>query len=506
MRILNADALTSHGNIPGRRAVLEILEAGLRAADPYGHTRRLIHLDGGRLVVGHPDFEPRGDPRSGVEMIDLSQVGRIFVFGAGKGIQYAAKAIEDALGDHLAGGHVIAKHGDDPILERIGVTFGAHPVPDEGCVEGCRRILELCAGLRLEDLVFTLVGNGVSALLTLPAPGINLGDIQKVTYLMQIERGAPTQDLNPVRNHLDALKGGRIARLFRRLKAIHILVFDANALHRPEERSGRLRGGYEALMHNNLWLHTLPDCTTFADAVRMLKKWDAWEAVPEAVRQHLLHASPCQETVKADEYEQMDFRIFGVMPAHLGMIPAAKEKAASLGFRPYTLSNFLQAEAREAGLALADIAANVTKEGQPVEAPCALLSTGELLVTVGQEHGAGGRNQEFALAAALRLEGNRRIVVGAIDSDGTDGPGGQFWEGSQPFPCLAGGLVDGTSAAVARAAGVDIHAALRRHDASPALWKLGDGILASHNISLGDLGVFLIAGGEVEHSNFERQK
>jgi glycerate 2-kinase len=147
----------------------------------------------------------------------------------------------------------------------------------------------------------------------------------------------------------------------------------------------------------------------------------------------------------------------------------------------------------------------VVREGQPFEPPCALFSSGELLATVGQEHGTGGRNQEFALAAAMRLEGNRRVVVGAIDSDGTDGPGGQFWEGSDPLPCLAGGLVDGTSAAAARASGVDIHAALRRHDASPALWKMGDGILANHNISLGDLGVFLIAGREKDPTDSERK-
>jgi glycerate-2-kinase len=440
-----------------------------------------------------------------MKILDLSLIGRIFVFGAGKGIQYAAKAFEDVLGDRLAGGHVIAKHGDERILERIGVTYGAHPVPDEGCVDGCRRIVELCAGLRPEDLVFTLAGNGVSALLTLPAPGITLSDIQQVTYLMQIDRGAPTQDLNPVRNHLDVLKSGRIARLFRHCKAIHVLMFDPNAFIEPDERGSRPRGGYDLLMHRNLWLHTLPDCTTFADAVRMLKKWDAWEAVSEAVRQHLLRASPDQETVKAAEYEQLDCRVFGVMPAALGMIPAAREKAARLGFRPYTLSSFLQAEAREAGLALADIASNVVNQGQPFEAPCALFSSGELLVTVGQEHGTGGRNQEFALAAALRLEGSRRIVVGAIDSDGTDGPGGQFWEGNAPLPCLAGGLVDGTSAAAARAVGVDLHAALRRHDASPALGKMGDGILASHNASLGDLGVFLIAGREIDPLGSQRK-
>ncbi len=499
MRILNAEALSSHGNILGRKAVLEILEAGLQAADPYLNTRKLICLENGRLIVGNPDFEPDDDPRTGSEVFDLSQAGRIFVFGAGKGIQVAAKAFEDVLGERLAGGHVIAKHGDELILKRIGVTFGSHPVPDEGCVLGCQRILAMCQDLRPEDLVFTVVGNGVSALLTLPAPGISLEDIRRVTSLMQIERGAPTQDLNPVRNHLDAMKGGRISRLFGGLKAVHIIVFDPNTILLPEKMNGRPCGGYEHLMHSNLWLHTLPDCTTFGDAVKMLHKWDAWEQAPDAVRQHLLRGDPAQETVKADEFERMDTRVFGVMPGRLGMLPAARKKAAELGYHPYTLSGWLQAEAREAGFTLSDIAASIEKTGEPFEPPCALFTSGELLVTVGQEHGVGGRNQEFVLAAALRLEGSQGIVVGAVDSDGTDGPGGQFWAEHEPLPCLAGGLVDGASASAARRAGVDLHDALRRHDATPALWKMGDGILASHNVSMGDLGVILVRRDESEN-------
>ncbi|MCU0500918.1 MAG: DUF4147 domain-containing protein, partial [Anaerolineae bacterium] len=128
MRILNQGALTSHGNIAGRRALVEIMEAGLQAADPYNNTHRLIRRAGNRLIVGCRDFEPAGDPHSGDEVIDLDQIGRILVFGAGKGIQRIARAIEDILGDRLTGGHVIAKHGDEVICERIGVTHGAHPV------------------------------------------------------------------------------------------------------------------------------------------------------------------------------------------------------------------------------------------------------------------------------------------------------------------------------------------------------------------------------------------
>ena len=115
MRILNQNALTAHGNVAGRTALVAILEAGLQAADPYHNTRRLIRRQGNRLLIGCRDFEPAGDPQSGDEVIDLDAVGRIYVFGAGKGVQRIARAIEDVLGDRLTGGHVIAKHGDEVI-------------------------------------------------------------------------------------------------------------------------------------------------------------------------------------------------------------------------------------------------------------------------------------------------------------------------------------------------------------------------------------------------------
>ena len=480
MRILNRDTLVSHGNVQGRKAAIDILEAGLVAADPYYATLKLLRVDEGKLIVGNPDYEPIGSARFGYEVYDLSKVGRIFVFGAAKGVQRVAKAIEDVLGDRLAGGCVIAKHGDEHILQRVEVIHGAHPVPDEGCVEGCRKILDMCQSLREDDLVFTIAGNGVSALLTMPVPGVSLEDVRETTYIMQIERGAPTGDLNAIRNHLDMMKGGRISRYLQPAKAIHIIAVDPSS--------------YDQLMHRNLWLHTLPDCTTFEGAVRMLKKWDAWEAVPSSVREHLQRADPAQETVKATEFTQWDYRIFGVMPNRLSTVPAAMKKAAELGFRPYKLSSFLHAEANQAALVIADIARNVERNGEPFEPPCALFTTGELLVTVGKEKGIGGRNQEYALAAALRIEGSQNIVMAGVDSDGTDGPGTQFVEECEGIPQLTGGIVDGQTAAEARLMGVDILAEIRRHNSTVALCKLKSGIEATHNISVGDLGVTLILG------------
>lgn len=479
-RILNLESLASHGNVRGRKALLEVLEAGLQAGDPYQNTRKLLRVENGKLIVGNRDFEPAGSPKTGDEVYDLTQVGRIYVFGAGKGVQRVAKAIEDVLGDRLTGGHVIGKHGDEIILEKIGVTLGGHPVPDEGCVRGCQSILQMCRGLRKEDLVITVAANGVSSLLTLPAPGVSLEDVRQVTYMMQIERGVPTGDLNPVRNHLDLMKGGRLSRYIQPARAIHIIVFDP--------------GEHDLLMRRNLWLHNLPDCTTFQDAVAMLKKWDAWDEAPPAVRAHLLKADPQMETVKAEAFEKTDYRIFGVMPNRLGVVPSAQRKAQELGFRPYKLASALQAEAAQAGSVIASIALTVEREGVPFEPPCALFTSGEVVVTVGKQDGVGGRNQEYALAAALRIAGSKNIVVGAVDTDGTDGPGGYFASDAGGIRCLAGGIVDGETVAEARAAGVDLVAELKRHNTSAPLWKLESGIAATQNISLGDLGVTLILG------------
>jgi len=492
LRILNADGLCSHGNVAGRKHMVEILEAGLQAADPYHNVRKLMRVEDGCLRIGHPLFEPGGSPRTGEEVFDLNRVGKIYVVGAAKGVQYGAKAIEDVLGDRLSGGHVIAKHGDEPLLERIGVTYGAHPVPDEGCVRGCQEILKILDAVKPEDLVITIVGNGVSALLTLPVEGVSLEDVRQITYMMQIEKGAPTEDLNPVRNHLDQMKGGQISRRLRHVRAIHLLMFDANDFIYPRDIPRSARYGYYHLMHRNLWLHTLPDFTTFQDAVAMLKKWGVWERTPEAARRYLLTAGPERETVKCAEFEQWNHRIYGVMPKELGVLAAAAAKAAELGYTPHILSRFLQAEASQAGYTIADIAKTVERDGTPFEPPCALLSSGELLVTVGTERGVGGRNQEFALAAARRIRGSAGIVVGAVDTDGTDGPGGQFWAGERAVPCLGGGLVDGQTALEAEAAGIDLHAALSHHDTSAALWALNCGVHISQNISLGDLDVMLI--------------
>jgi glycerate-2-kinase len=485
-RILNADTLTDHGLVEGRLLMLDILEHGLRAADPYYATKALLRREGDILTVGGDAYAPPGTPLPGPAVIDLSKINRIYCLGGGKGIQGCAKAIEELLGDRLTGGVVIDKHGTPLILERVQVVYGAHPIPDEGCAEGCRRIVEIAKTLGPDDLVFTMTGNGVGSLLTLPAPGITVEDIRQVVYMFQIERGGPTGDLVPIRNHLDSIKGGQFTRYLKNAQVIHLINFN-----RPKS--------YHQMVYGTpyRWMHLLPDSSTFADAVASLKKWDLWERVPQAVRDRLLAADPAGETLKGDEFERLGNKVFFIFSRETGVVVTAKRRAEELGLRTRVLFNNydMQAEASQVGRVVANLAKHSEYDGDPFEPPLALLSGGELLVTVGTETGMGGRDQEYITSAALQIAGTQNIVMASVDSDGTDGPGHQFVgpEYAQ-IPVLTGGIVDGQTALRAKELGINLVDALKRHDTSPALWALGDGVVTLPAMSMGDLSVTIILG------------
>jgi glycerate 2-kinase len=199
------------------------------------------------------------------------------------------------------------------------------------------------------------------------------------------------------------------------------------------------------------------------------------------------------ETVKPDEYLTFPHRIFCVFREEEGRWATPRRKAEELGLRSVLLATGMHVEASQAGRYAAAIARTIAAAGQPFEPPVALITGGEMIVTVGQEHGVGGRNQEWALSAALQIAGNPHIVMGAVDSDGTDGPGSQYIAGAV-YPTLAGGLVDGYTVAEAQARGVDLRQALRRHDTTPALLALDSGVLAPQSTGLLDLGVVLVMG------------
>jgi len=489
-RILNMETLTSHGNVEGRKLVCDILEAGLQAGDPYNTTRQMLKLEGSRLTVGDPAFEPLYTPHPGSDSYDLkTDIDRVFVFAAGKGMLRVVKALEDVLGDYITGGIALVKYGDKEELSRVEVLYGAHPVPDANCVEGCRKISEMIQSLHLtpRDLVFTAIGNGVGSLLTYPAEGIPLKAVSDMVQLLQIEKGAPTAELSIVRNQVDRLKGGRITRLLHPAKMVHLLAVDCNY-----GNTGAV--GYPGLMDLNVWLHTLPDCGSKEFAAYILDKWDAWDRVDESIRTHLQKAEEEQEVMRSDEFEKMDCKIYGVMPDKMGPLPKAMKRAEELGYSAHLINRGHALEASVMGQFFGLLGNCAANEGQPFPAPCALFYTGEMLVTVGQEGGVGGRDQECALSAVQALAGNRRAVLGCVDTDGTDGPGGHFCDEATDMgiTALSGGLVDGFTLQEAQEKDADLISALKTHGSSLPLWQLNCGIWATQNISVQDLVVLLV--------------
>ena len=490
MRVLNSEQILSHGNINGRKDIMEILEAGLRATDPYNNTMSLFERDGNILKVGNPRFEADGDPNSGIDTLDLNDYNRVFVVGAGKGVQRIAKAIEDVLGDWLTCGEVISKHGDESILKRIGNTYGAHPTPDEGCVAGSKKIFELSKDITERDLVFTIITNGGSSLLTLPCDGISLKDVEDITYLVQIVKGIPTSDLNNIRNNIDRLKAGRITRAFHPAKMYHLFGADANCAN-GKKWSCKYEGmtNYERTLRSNRWLHNLPDASTFEDAKRIIEMYDLKSECPKSILDAIYEADPANEVLKYEEYIMTNSRFFGIMPDDEG-VKASRDKAVELGYDTYVLTRMLCTEAKAAAQMTTAIALNIDLSKEPFVPPVALITAGELLVTVGKSTGIGGRNQEFCLSAAMSIKDRRKIIIGSVDSDGTDGPGGLNLDGAPD--CLGGAIVDGHTAIEAEEMGLCLFDYLKEHASSEPLWKLGSGLNIEHGISTNDITVTLI--------------
>lgn len=485
MRIKNKAMLNGHGNVEGRRIVTELLDAGLDALDPYYRVKALVRVEDHKIILNTEGFEMKGDPHAGPCTFDLNDYDRVFVIGAAKGVQRAALALEEVLGDVLTAGHVIGKHGDGVQCKRIGVTLAGHPVPDECCIEGCKKIEALARDITARDLVFTIFGSGCSSLMTYPAEDISLADIAEFTRLMQIEKGVPTSDLNPVRTHLDRFKGGRIARLFQPAALVNLVTADPSKTDTAVKRVS-----YFELMRTNTFFPAIAGASTYAECISIIKKWDAWDRTPESIRRHLLAGTPETENMSIEEYESLNARFFGLIFKDATVYPAVRKRAAELGFPCVMLSEYMNAEAREAGIVNAQMALCAERMNEPFRPPVVLMSSGENVVTVGSESGVGGRNQEYCMAAALKIAGSEKIVIGAVDTDGTDGPGGLALEGAPG--CLAGAVVDGQTAAEAEAAGEDLWEALKTHGTSAPLWRLGCGVEAEHNVSALDLGVILI--------------
>lgn len=430
--IRNKNELLSHGNVEARKAALSIIEYTLGAIDSYELVRELVSLQGNTLRVGSRTY-------------DLSRFWNIYVVGAGKGSSSIAQALEDTLEDKIKSGLVIEKRGQGRKLKRVDVIEAGHPVPDEQGVEGSKKIVEIANSAKQGDLVFACITGGCSALMTLPTEGISLEEVRKVTDLL-LMCGAEIQEINAVRKHISQVMGGRLAMHIHPAELVGLIVVDEVA--------------------GLPWGPTVDDTTTFADALSVLKKYELLEKVPVSVRKHVQNADPKQETPKVDDFEREGIKAHNFVLASSGTVcEAARRRAQELGYNSMILSTVLEGESREAGIALAGIAKEVETNGRPLKPPCALVVGGETTVTIVGQPGEGGRNQEFALGASLKIDGSRNIAIASIGTDGTDGP-----------TDIAGAVVDGYTVERAKQKRIDVFENLVRHNSSYVFRQLDDAI------------------------------
>src|ERR671921_804812 len=423
----------------------QILSAGLAAADPQMAVRRELELEDGAILAGEKRFEPR----------------RVFVLAAGKAAGAMAKAAEELLGEKVSGGLVVTKDGHDPGPEGFETLFASHPEPDERSVEAARKVQELAESLGEEDLLLTLISGGASALLADPAASIELADLKQLTSAL-LKSGADIGEINTVRKHVSVLKGGGLVRLAHPAPTISLLLSDVVGDEPSSIASGL----------------TAPDPTTLENTRRVLERYGI--EPPDSVANHLQNA---EETPASDDpiFENVVNRICG---GGRHAAEAAAKAAGGLGDAPLLLTTTLTGDALGAASMYAAIIREVLASGNPITAPCAIVSGGEATVTV-RGGGAGGPNQEFALALAVELDGVEGWAAFSADTDGHDGS-----------TAAAGGIVDDETARVIRDGGVDPEEALADNDSFPAL-RAGGALLVTGptGTNVNDLRVALISRG-----------
>ena len=480
MLIKNREELTSHGDREGRALALDILEGGLAAADPYVNTQKLIRIEGDKLLVGgHPEMDVSG---YGDEVIDLSEIGDIYVIGAGKAVQRQAKALEDILGDRLTAGAITIKKGEERILERIEVTEGAHPVPDEGSVAGTCKIVEIAHTVGERDLVFTIFSDGASSLSPLPATGITLDDLRTL-YKLAIKFGSQGIIIRPM-GYFSKVSRGRLMRLIHPARTINLIM-----------QVGLFTRWHGQLPTSSSFVPSWPPgIRRMEEDVREFQAQPWWEELPDSMRSVFERLDPDYDVPSLDEFGEMRFSFWQPIDLYQ-MVEGSRATAKKLGLKGVILSAHLATLSTSAASVLAHIAHECERYRRPFEPPVALITGGHLDVPIGDATGVGGRNQEFALLWARAVGSGRlaskRVVVAAMDSDGTDGPGTQLAGGERI--CMAGGVIDGYTMEEATELSVDVAAELCNHNSTIALMRLDSAIYTGNTgMALGDLRVAIV--------------
>ncbi len=404
------------------RMLRQLFDAAVDAADPALCVPRYL-----------PDLS---------DLSDLSGKARLVVVGAGKASASMARAVEDCWSgdpDNLSG-LVVTRYGCGVPCDRIEIVEAAHPVPDANGLEAAGRILEMALGLGADDTLLCLISGGGSALLSLPAEGLTFEDKQAVNAAL-LRSGATIGEMNCVRKHLSAIKGGRLAQAAAPARVISLLISDV-----PGDDAAVIASG-----------PTVADGTTTADAQAVLERYSI--EVPDGVTAWLSRADA--ETPKPGDgfFDAAETRMIA---RPQGSLEAAAEKAKELGLAPLILGDAIEGEARDVALEHAHLALSVAAGDGPVKAPAVLLSGGEVTVTI-KGKGRGGPNTEYLLAMAQALEGADDIHALACDTDGIDGSEDN-----------AGAVIGPETLARARDAGLDVGEYLGANDAYSFFEALDD--------------------------------
>ncbi|MGC2204284.1 MAG: glycerate kinase [Stellaceae bacterium] len=386
--------------------------------------------------------------------------GRTIVVGAGKASAAMAAALEAHWPGRLSG-IIVTRYGHAVPCERIEIVEAGHPVPDEKGRQAAARILAMVRGLSEDDLVIALISGGGSALLSLPADGLTLADKQAVNRAL-LRSGAHIGEINTVRKHLSAIKGGRLAAAAYPAPIVTLVISDV-----PADDPSVIASG-----------PTVPDPTTFSEAQAVLAKYGITE--PLQVLQYLQRAE--EDTPKPGDPRLSNSRIVMVATPQTSL-EAAAEVARRAGVAPLILGNAIEGEAREVGRVMAGIARQTALYGQPALPPAALLSGGETTVTV-RGNGRGGRNVEFLLALAIELDGLPDVFALAADTDGIDGA-----------EEVAGAVITPDTLARAERAGMRAKEKLAENDGHAFFEALGDQVITGPTLTnVNDFRAILVAG------------
>jgi hydroxypyruvate reductase len=421
-----------------KKIATEIFLRAVSAVDPSKRLREMITVEQDTLRV-------KTDERS-EDLFHLKAFKNIFLIGTGKASASMARTMEDLLTDRISSGVITTKLGHRLPLKRTELIEAGHPIPDQNGLEGAHRIRSLLKNSGPEDLVLVVLSGGGSALLPLPVEGITLEEKQEVTQLL-LDCGADIMEINTVRKHISQIKGGWLARWAYPSTVLAFILSDVVGDPLDVIGSGP----------------TVPDPSTFEDAWEILRKYSLIREVAPAIQKHLQlgREGRVQETPKPGEsaFERVHNILMG---SNILALRAAQQEASSHGFHTLILSSSIVGETREVARFHAAIAKEVMTSGNPIPKPACIISGGETTVTI-RGRGRGGRNQEFALAGALEIQGLETVVLLSGGTDGTDGP-----------TDAAGAVADHTTVKRALAMGLHPKAHLEGNDAYPFFEKLGD--------------------------------